>query len=153
MLGMCQVDGFVSSTDATVWIFKMGCGARDNLFVAGLWWLWRWRNNMVFGEELWSLHSVVQKVRLSHDEFLAWYPSKKVTHQHRNLTVHWEPPPKGYVKLNTDGSFLESSSAMGTGGLIRSEEGEWFGGFSSSDGAGDMLLAEVLAVLHGLNLA
>lgn len=42
---------------------------------------------------------------------------------------------------------------MGSGGLVRIETWEWLGGFSSSDGVGDALLAEILAVCHGLNLA
>lgn len=86
---------------------------------------------MVFGEDIWSLHSVIQKIQLSHEEILAWYPSKKAIHQHKNLTVHWQPPLKGCLKVNTDGSCLEDSSSMGSGGLIRSEAGEWLGGFSS----------------------
>lgn len=52
-----------------------------------------------------------------------------------------------------DGSFLYTNSVIGLGGLVRSSTGEWLAGFSSNDGQGDALLAEILAVRNGLTLA
>lgn len=42
---------------------------------------------------------------------------------------------------------------MGTGGLIRNSMGDWIIGFSSNEGLGTVLLAELLAVKNGLTLA
>lgn len=42
---------------------------------------------------------------------------------------------------------------MGIGGLIRTNAGTWFAGFSSCEGLADSLKAELLAVKHGLSLA
>lgn len=67
------------------------------------------------------------------------------------MTIILTLPIFSYV--NVDGSFIDSSSMMGTGGLVRSTMGDWLGGFSSSEGKGDILLAELLAVKHGIMLA
>lgn len=42
---------------------------------------------------------------------------------------------------------------MCTGGLIRDSQGDWLSGFSSIEGPGDPLLAELLAVKNGLSHA
>lgn len=57
------------------------------------------------------------------------------------------------MKINVDGSFLEQTSRMGSGGLIRNNAGEWLADFSCSDGSGDVLLVELMAINHGLSLA
>lgn len=67
--------------------------------------------------------------------------------------VHWNPPPIGSVKLNTDGSFLAGSPCMGSSGLILSETGAWLTSFSSWEVDGDELLAGIIAVEKGLTLA
>nr|KYP52455.1 hypothetical protein KK1_025575 [Cajanus cajan] len=42
---------------------------------------------------------------------------------------------------------------MGTGGLVRNQQGEWLAGFSSNEGQGDAPLAELLALRNGLEVA
>ena len=44
--------------------------------------------------------------------------------------VRWEKPPKGWSKLNTDGSILGSTSLAGCGGIVRNNQGGWVVGFS-----------------------
>lgn len=63
------------------------------------------------------------------------------------------PPPSDSVKLNVDGSFLESSNSIGAGGLIYSATGDWIVGFSSCEGDGDTFLAGLLPIKHSLLLA
>ncbi|KAL6569273.1 dolichyl-P-Man:Man(7)GlcNAc(2)-PP-dolichol alpha-1,6-mannosyltransferase [Orobanche minor] len=41
---------------------------------------------------------------------------------------------------------------MGAGGIIRDSKGQWVAGFSSNDGKGDVLFAELFGVYHGLAL-
>lgn len=57
------------------------------------------------------------------------------------------------MKVNIDGSYLESSNIMGIGGLIRSDGATWLAGFSGCEGKGDILQAELLAIYKGLNFA
>ena len=44
--------------------------------------------------------------------------------------IKQSPPPLGWFKLNTDGSFVGNPSIVGGGGVIRNHLGEWVGGFS-----------------------
>lgn len=46
-LGMCNHVAFLTSCNASDWIYNMVHSARLVIFMAGVWWIWRWRNNMV----------------------------------------------------------------------------------------------------------
>lgn len=151
-LGLGLHREFVLLNNVSDWIKRMTNGAEEALFAAGAWWIWRWRSNMIFGDEIWSIDSVIHHIRVSQTKFANWYPSKNVIHQARDLMVHWQPPLKGSVKLNTDGSFFVSCSSMGSGGVLRSDSDEWIAGLTSFDGAGDELLAEILDIKSELNL-
>ncbi|KAK7269152.1 hypothetical protein RIF29_21868 [Crotalaria pallida] len=37
------------------------------------------------------------------------------------LDIHWEAPPHGFVKCNTDGSFFQQTSLAAAGGIVRNE--------------------------------
>ena len=65
--------------------------------------------------------------------------------------VRWEPPQPGLLKLNVDGS-CNSRRGIGAGGLIQDGKGNWLVGFSSNDGQGDVLIAELFAIYHGIIL-
>jgi len=69
------------------------------------------------------------------------------------VPVSWHKPPDGKYKLNIDGSYEPNSSNGGTGGVIRDHLGTWIVGFTRKIIARNALHAEVLALLHGLNLA
>lgn len=38
-------------------------------------------------------------------------------------------PPPGYIKINTDGTFMQNSGLAGYGGVARDDRGRWLGGF------------------------
>ncbi|KAL6286459.1 hypothetical protein ACE6H2_010849 [Prunus campanulata] len=65
----------------------------------------------------------------------------------------WKPPPVSTMKLNIDGSRIGSSGAIAAGGLIRNSVGEWVAGFFANLGLGEILVAELWALYHGLKLA
>ena len=48
--------------------------------------------------------------------------------------IKWSPPPLGWFKLNTDGSFLGNPGLAGGGDVIQNHLGEWVGGFSRAIG-------------------
>lgn len=68
------------------------------------------------------------------------------------ISVLWKPPPIGWVKVNTDGSFRDKSRA-GFGGVFRNHEGVFIGGFSSKVDVCSAIDAEILAVLEALQVA
>ncbi|QHO40259.1 Putative ribonuclease H protein [Arachis hypogaea] len=67
--------------------------------------------------------------------------------------IEWKPPPIEWVKLNTNGLVIESVKTAGCGGLIRTHEGDWVGGFMANLGNCHAFRAELWGVFHGLNMA
>ena len=66
--------------------------------------------------------------------------------------IRWEKPDLGWVKLNTEGSTFDLLNAMGCGGLIRDDQGNWLGGFLRHIGHTNSFIAEVWALRDGLQL-
>jgi len=62
-----------------------------------------------------------------------------------------DPPPKGTLKLNIDGSFLEDLSCSSVGGVVRNHDGDWIASFSHYEAGGDALLDELRAIQIGLD--
>lgn len=93
---------------------------------------------MLLIDKTWNISFVICNIHTSHDELITHYPSKDSLRHQRLLSIKWEAPPIGFIKLNVDGSVLEANSVMGTGGLLRSETGDWLKGFSSYEGVGDV---------------
>ncbi|KAJ1439443.1 Ribonuclease H-like superfamily [Sesbania bispinosa] len=69
---------------------------------------------------------------------------------HAPRLVKWDPPSRDQVALNTDSSV--SSTNVGFGGLVRRADGEWITSFYGSLGNGDIIRAELFAILQGLQL-
>ncbi|MCI24591.1 putative non-LTR retroelement reverse transcriptase [Trifolium medium] len=68
------------------------------------------------------------------------------------MHIGWNPPPEGWVKLNTDGSCSDGGW-IGCGGVLRGSHGEWLGGFANFIGQGNAYLAELWGVFEGLKIA
>lgn len=77
-----------------------------------MWWSRYWRNNMLMGEESWSIDAVVYKAHASHDEFRAFL-AKDIQKEDNPRLIRWYPPKGDEVKVNVDESFLVSNGIMG----------------------------------------
>jgi len=66
--------------------------------------------------------------------------------------IRWDPPPEGWVLLNTDGASKGNPGVV-VGGVIRGDRGEWIQGFSENFGVCTSMKAELKAVLCGLCMA
>lgn len=66
--------------------------------------------------------------------------------------VTWHPTRDNEIILNVDGSSIGSLSAASFGGLFCNKQGGWIHGFADSIGVGNNLLAELLALYHGLQV-
>ncbi|KAF5454807.1 hypothetical protein F2P56_024444, partial [Juglans regia] len=75
-----------------------------------------------------------------------------ITPNRRCKTITWNRPSAGWVKLNTDGSSLGNPGASGIGGIIRNNHGNLIHAFSSFIGIGSNNRAELLALLHGIQV-
>ena len=66
--------------------------------------------------------------------------------------VQWYPPPRGFFKLNMNGSALGNQGLAGAGGLIRRSDGSWVSGFIRNIGITSSFAAELWGVRDGLSL-
>ncbi|KAL4305465.1 hypothetical protein AHAS_Ahas16G0081000 [Arachis hypogaea] len=66
--------------------------------------------------------------------------------------VRWNPPPAGWIKLNSDETAQGNLGTIGCGGILRDEEGRWIAGFSNKVGVGTVFMAELCSVKKGLEI-
>ena len=59
------------------------------------------------------------------------------------ISVAWDPPSEGFVKLNVDGGCTGDLGSIIAGGVLRDHSKNWLGGFVLSKGTGSALEAEV----------
>ncbi|OIT27716.1 putative ribonuclease h protein [Nicotiana attenuata] len=71
------------------------------------------------------------------------------------IFISWSFPPLGFIKINTDGSFMPNSGLAGFGGIARDDKGRWIGGFCGrlNMRATSSLTPELWAIHGGLTLA
>ena len=69
------------------------------------------------------------------------------------MSTGWEPPPRGFFKLNSDGSSAANPGEAGAGGIIRNDQGQWLVGYSRKLGQATSTYAELWGVRDGLQLA
>lgn len=70
-----------------------------------------------------------------------------------HIKVGWQPPPTGWLKLNTDGSVKDTGKLAAYGDLLRNEFGGFVDGFSCNLGSCSIMPTELLGVWNGLMLA
>ena len=60
--------------------------------------------------------------------------------------MKWTTPPTSWVKLNTDGTMYGNPAKVGGGGVLRSNSGDWIGGFVRRMGSTSSTVAELWAL-------
>ena len=68
------------------------------------------------------------------------------------IQIHWQRPPKNWVKLNTNGSSLGNPGLVGGGGLLHNTNGEWMKGFARATGVTTSATTELWALCDGIRL-
>ena len=130
-------------------------------FAVVVWWLWRWRNLVVFGRQ--------QDIPVDTGSFLqnrfteAWQAfygegnsslQSLLQHQGRQeVYIRWQAPPIGWFTINTDGAAKGSPGPSGGGGVLRDNRGMFLRGFAANFGMGSAFKAELLAAEIGLEMA
>ena len=97
-------------------------------------------------------------VRFKHQEILAVLSNEALAMgsigMQRISLVRWQKPPKGWIKLNADGSMHGDSMTKGARAVLRNEDGVWIQGYSVNLGRCSIEEAELWAVvLHGMKMA
>ncbi|GKV17453.1 hypothetical protein SLEP1_g27964 [Rubroshorea leprosula] len=66
--------------------------------------------------------------------------------------IGWDPPPPGWLKLNTNGSTVGNPNNASCGGLFKDYPGHWVISFTSNIGLTTALVVELYAIRDGLNI-
>ncbi|XP_075508178.1 uncharacterized protein LOC142545090 [Primulina tabacum] len=127
------------------------------LFAITLWWLWKWRNDLVFNNKRLDVHLKVKQLKNQLNEIKSAFSSSRVmpshTQRYANYIVRWIPPPEGWCSLEVDGSCKQSIRKAGGGGLLRNEYGDWMIGFMHNIGWCSIEEAKLWAAYKGLQMA
>lgn len=127
------------------------------VFGTALWYLWGWRNELVFeGKINVSPNPALQVMERATEFDLAERSLSQV--QSRSVGrvskwVRWIPPLAGWIKLNCDGGYDSRLKLASAGGVLRNSTGAWIMGFSQTLDICSAWEAEVWAVHTGLSLA
>ncbi|XP_074299645.1 uncharacterized protein LOC141630789 [Silene latifolia] len=127
-------------------------------FAITCWWIWRWRNNVVFGREG---ENPIDPHTFLYQQFAS---TKQALDRHNLFTpiprgattekfIRWLPPPHGWVMLNTDAGSKGNPGLAGGGGIFRDETGNFITAYFFSCGVCTSMKAEILALLAGLERA
>ncbi|KAL2932182.1 hypothetical protein RDABS01_037592 [Bienertia sinuspersici] len=73
-------------------------------------------------------------------------------HNKEPIPVTWEKPKVGWTKLNFDGSSKGRKGKSSIGGVFRNHNAEFLLGYAGSIGRTDSTVAELAALLRGLEL-
>ncbi|KAJ1435906.1 putative ribonuclease H protein [Sesbania bispinosa] len=93
---------FFHSSNIYIWL-KSGVTSFDGtLFLAAIWWIWRWRNNIFLNDVKWTIDFVIRSINQTHDEFLAFLGPQGNRQLIPLRLTKWSPPPCGVIKINVD---------------------------------------------------
>lgn len=128
-----------------------------NIFMVALWWIWRWRNEIIFRnmefDPIW-IKGFILNIR---EEIIR--ANEKDTTVNRGqginnaIVIKWNKPPYHVWALNVDGCFKGRSCRAGYGGVLPDSQGQWIAGFIGTIVADHALEAESWAVWNGLEWA
>lgn len=130
----------------------------DNiLFSLTVWWIWKWRNELVFNNSPHTLNAKIAWIRSQVAEVITAF-EKGPNRLHSINSYKWEMcrwsrPEEDRIKVNFDGSVDLASGKASCGGVIRDSQGEWKGGFLCNIGACPPLQAEAWALFRSIQLA
>lgn len=129
----------------------------DNItFGLTSWWLWKWRNEVIFKNSFHPLNSKTALLKSQVEEVVTAFTKDKnfqhSIHSYKWTELKWDKPREGQVKINYDGAVNASRKAA-CGGLVRDCNGRWRGGFMYNIGSCTPLVAEAWALLKSIQLA
>lgn len=146
---------FFTDQDIQRWVFNnTKAGDRwSSIFAQMAWLTWKARNTLVFeGKDstkdlhlrVWKQVSIFLHTKNKWRELTAGHTVAPVE------PITWYPPPRGWVKLNSDGVSKGNPGPAGGAGIFRDSVGQFLHAYTFKSGFCDAFKAELLATLHGL---
>jgi hypothetical protein len=152
----CGLDFLLPSAadvDLFQWCRQVNMSHGSIIFIV-MWVVWCSINDFIFNNNKVMVNVSVAKVLALASCCSAAFdnkslePNQTVDHQ----LVSWSCPNEGTICLNVDGSMLGSLQTAGFGGLLRNNFGAFLKGFYGTASQPSVLYAELMAILHGLEL-
>lgn len=112
------------NSDIAYWFWNLASPKLRNKRVVVFWYLWKTRNHYIFQYHPVNPFHVFSKAT---NALLEWNMSRLYIGTRSTQAVSpdwWLLPPPGWLKLNFDGSFHNTSGKPGIGGLIRDSLGK-----------------------------
>ncbi|KAL4359579.1 hypothetical protein AHAS_Ahas08G0091500 [Arachis hypogaea] len=126
-----------------------------DVFITACWRIWQWRNKEIHEQQYRRPMQPYAKINKEAKKIKKALEKAYLIGQRRGRierNVQWNPPPAGWIKLNSDGTTQGNLGTIGCGGILRDEEGRWIAGFSHKIGVGTAFMAELCGVKKGLEI-
>nr|GMD40682.1 putative RNA-directed DNA polymerase [Ipomoea batatas] len=124
------------------------------LFAITLWWIWRWRNEIIFKGKSMDIDHKIRWINMQVAESVRAFEkiSQPASNTHNKVQrlIRWTKPPDGWTKMNIDGSRDTLTGHASCGGLLRDVNGNWLLGFKAKVGHCSIEEAEAWSILKGL---
>lgn len=128
-----------------------------HVFATAMWWLWRWRNEVVFkNHEREQSKKIKWIIQQSHEAARAFAKAKTpgvISKGPGSEQTMRQEFPKGWTLINTDACFNSENDSTGCGGVMRNDEGEWVAGFSCMTKVNNSSEAECWALMQAVKWA
>ncbi|KAF7836001.1 putative ribonuclease H protein At1g65750 family [Senna tora] len=128
------------------------CPKSEYLFVLGVWFCWKFKNNHTLGDKSLTKWELDLSMRTMVDTYFNAFCESATSASKASKWIGWVKPDAGIIKINTDGSALGNPGRAGFGGVCRDENGLWLCGFSSNIGLATNMMAELVAIRSGLQV-
>lgn len=110
--------------------------------------LWYWRNKESHDISFRRPHHPWQEVLRSCSNYSQAQLAFQISMVSTSETIHvsWCPPSSGWVRLNSDGAVRGSDAVVGSGGLLRDDQGRWLCGYARHLGSCSAYITELWTV-------
>lgn len=123
-------------------------------FVITSWWIWRWRNDRVFNTVSMETHRKIAWIHEAEKEVNRAF-SREASMRSSPITeklikVCWKPSTTQRHTLNVDGSVKAAMRTASFGGILRSADGVWKGGFIGRSDDTEPIITELRAIVNAM---
>lgn len=92
---------------------------QDLIFTLGCWWMWRWKNEAVFGDGYNCQEHAFFIISQARQCMYAWLVDQREVFPKKERFIGWTCPKGRWVKVNTNGTFKGNLGLAGGGGVIQ----------------------------------
>lgn len=104
-----------------------------------------------------SLMATLMQINVLSKDYISWARANSLDRESQPMdrfyNNRWRAPPRGWIKINTDAAFKQSSNIGVSGIVVRDQNGTLLTGLAKKHAAGSSFMAETLAMRDGIFLA